>query len=436
MPEQRRTDPPKPLTVKRIERIKTPGRYRDGAVKGLILQWASRRSASWVLRYEKNGRERWLGLGSLADVPLQEARDRANKARKDLRDPDNPIDLIEARRQARTAKQILDTPTEEDSAKPATFEQMAERFYDSRKEKWSNEKAKAQFLSTLRAYVFPVIGSKAIAEITVKDVKKCLEPIWKTKHETANRVRGRIAAVWQFGHQEEVEATSNHRPAQWEKHSGINPAAWSALKSKLLSRDELKIAVKNHPALAYRELPEFFAALAQREGEGAKALMFTILTAARVGEVVGMKWAEVDLANATWTIPAERMKARKEHRVSLAPEAVALLRANRRGRKPTDFVFQGDRKHGLTTAAMPAVLRRMGRDDITCHGFRASYRTWCAEQTEYPREISERSLAHTIEDKSEQAYMRGDHLAKRRALAADWSAFCHSAMAQLVEAAE
>ena len=264
--------------------------------------------------------------------------------------------------------------------------------------------------ATLETYVYPVFGNVSVADIDAPMVLKVLKPIWSTKTETARRVRGRIEAVldWAKVH---------------EMRSGENPARWRGGLQHALPAKPQSSLVKHHPALPYGEIAEFMAALRAEEGTAARCLEFTILTAARTSETIGARWSEIDLKAATWTIPASRIKAAREHRVPLSPAALALLKAQAKIREG-DFVFAGRRRgRGLSNMAMAALLKRMKRKDITVHGFRSTFKNWCSEQTNYPNEVSEMALAHAVGDKVEAAYRRGDLLAKRADLMKDWATF-------------
>jgi integrase len=390
------------LTAKRVARaLKHPGRYHDG--HGLYLQVVGPNNASWLLRYERDGREHMLGLGPVHTVGLKEARERARAARLQLLDGLDPIAAKKADRVARALR----------AAKSITFKEAAEAFIAAKRDGWRNVKHAGQWDATLGAYVYPKIGELPVAEIDTGLVLKCIEPIWKDRTETASRVRGRIEAILDWATVRKYRQGDN--PARWRGH----------LQHVLVGKSKIA-KVEHHPALPYRDLPAFMAELRQRDGSGARALEFTVLTAARSGEAIGAQWGEIDLTTKLWTVPAVRMKAGKEHRVPLSDAAVALLQS-----LPTEegnnFVFIGTRPGaGLGEVSLNAVLKRMGRGDVTVHGFRSSFRDWAAEQTNYAREVAEMALAHAIPDAVEAAYRRGDLLQKRFALAEAWSRFCSS----------
>jgi integrase len=391
------------LTVKKVEREKRPGRYRDGEIRGLYLQIGPTGGKSWLLRFERDGRERWLGLGPLSVVDLRTARERARAARLLLLDGIDPID----NRKAEKAKWAAA------KAKLLTFREATEAYFDQHEGKWKNPKHRQQFRNTLRDYAFPVLASMSVAEIDTPAVLRAIEPHWRTKTETASRTRGRIEAVLDWC------TVRGYR-------SGDNPARWKGHLSEVLPARGQVAKPVHHAALPWREIPSFMAELRTREGVAARALEFTVLCAARTGEVIGAQWPEISFQDKTWLVPAGRMKGGREHRVALSEPAIALLRA-----LPTEpnssHVFLGPRPGtGLSNMAMTQVLKRMNRGDVTTHGFRSSFRDWCAEQTNYPREVVEMALAHAIGDKVEAAYRRGDLLRKRQQLAEAWSRFCTS----------
>ena len=342
-----------------------------------------------------------MGLGPLHTVSLQEARERARKARGQLLDG---IDPLEARKTEHTRRAL-------EAAKTITFEDAAVAYFNDHEKKWRNAKHRAQFLSTLQSYAFPTIGRLSVADIDTGLVLKCIEEIWKTKTETASRVRGRIEAVLDWA------TVRGYR-------TGDNPARWHGLISEVLPARGKAQKTVHHAALPFAELPAFMAALREREGGvGPRALEFTILTAARTGETLGARWTEIDIEQKTWKIPADRMKASREHRVPLSDRAIEILQSMPRETN-NPFVFIGSRRGGLSNMAMAAVLKRMKRTDITVHGFRSTFRDWAAERTNYQNQIVEMALAHVVGNKVEAAYRRGDLFNKRRRLMTDWARYC------------
>jgi integrase len=395
-----------PLTKKRVAKLTTkPGRYLDQ--HGLYLQVISPTNRSWLLRYERGGRERWLGLGPLHSIDLDDARARARKARQQLLDG---IDPIEARKAERAARAL-------EAARSLSFEDASRQYFAAHEAKWRNRKHAAQFLSTLRDYVFPQIGKLSIASIDTGLVLRCVEPIWAGKTVTADRVRRRIEAVLDWS------TVRGYRPA------GDNPARWRGHLDQVLPAREKIQKTRHHAAMPYGEIGTFVAALTAVPGVAARALQFTVLTASRSGEVIRATWNEIDLAAKTWVIPPDRMKSGREHRTPLSPAALDLLQAlPREDNNP--FVFIGPSAGGgLSEEALRAVLNRMGQD-VTVHGFRSSFRDWVGERTNFPREVAEAALAHVVGDNTERAYRRGDALEKRRRLMDAWATYCGSKPAE------
>jgi len=397
------------LTALKVEKAKQPGMYADGA--GLYLRVTDTGAKNWILRFMLDRRSRWMGLGPLLLYGLAEARARALDARRKRHEG---IDPIEARR-AERARQRLD------AAKVITFKQCAEAYIASHRAGWRNEKHKYQWSATLSTYAYPVIGALPVQSIDTALVLKVLEPIWTVKSETASRVRQRIENILDFA-----------KVRSWR--DGENAARWRGHLDKLLPARSRVREVTHHAALPYAELPGFLASLRTRQAIAARGLEFLILTAARTGEVIGARWNEIDLLNKTWTVPAGRMKAHREHRVPLSPRAFALLgqmQAAGQNHDTNAFVFPGPKPgKPLSNTAFLMLMRRMGRGDLTAHGFRATFKTWASERTSFQNEIVEASLAHTIGGKVEQAYRRGDLFEKRRRLTGAWAAFCTTAPAQ------
>lgn len=402
------------LTAQRVQRLKNavepePGMYADGA--GLYLRITPNGAKNWVLRYMLNRRPRWMGLGPLSLFGLADARARALDARRRRHDG---IDPIEARR-AERARQRLD------AAKAITFKQCAENYIASHRAGWHNEKHKYQWAATLNAYAFPIIGALSVQAVDTSLVLKVLEPIWTTKPETASRVRQRVENILDFA---KVRGFRD----------GENPARWRGHLDKLLPARSKVREVRHLAALSYAELPAFLASLRMREAVAASALEFLILTAARTGEVIGARWCEINLLDKIWTVPAARMKARREHRVPLSTRAVAILSEMQAARKNNDastFIFPGPKPgRPLSDMSLLMLLRRMELDDLTVHGFRATFKTWASERTSFHNETIEAALAHIVGDETEQAYQRSDLFEKRRRLMQQWTTFCISAPVQ------
>jgi integrase len=395
------------LTALKIEKELPAGMYGDGG--GLYLRVTDDGAKNWVFRFMLNGRARWMGMGPLHTVALAEARKRAGEHR--LRRHDG-IDPIEARRAERLKARL-------EAAKAITFQECAEGYIKAHRAGWRNDKHAAQWEATLATYAEPVIGKLSVQAIDTALVLKVLEPIWTTKPETAGRVRGRIEAVLDWAKVRDYRA-------------GENPARWRGHLDKLLAARGKVRKVEHHAALPYDELPGFLVALREQEGIAAMALEFTVLTAARTGETIFARWNEIDLLDKVWAVPADRMKAGKEHRVPLTARALAILEQMQKHRTADDgFVFPGDKPgKPLSNMALLMLLRRMNRDDLTTHGFRATFKTWASERTGFLNEIVEAALAHVVGSKVEQAYRRGDMFEKRRRLMQQWATFCTTAPAQ------
>ena len=398
----------KPLTVSKATK---PGVYGDGA--GLYLQVGPTGGKSWLFRYMLKGKAREMGLGAVHTITLTEARARATECRKLLMAGHDPI---EVRNSATVAKQLQE-------ATALTFKQCAEEYIKTHKEGWKNAKHITQWENTLRDYVYPTIGDLPVDDVDTDLILKCLSPIWKEKTETATRVRGRIESILDWA------TAKKHR-------KGDNPARWQGLLENLLPKPNKLANVKHHPALPYQQASMFMTALRAREGVAARAVEFSILTAARSGEVRGAVWTEIDLDAALWTIPAERMKMEKEHRVPLSTAALALLKDMPR---MGQLVFPGTKKDAvLSDMSLTAVLRRMNEGGesklwvdekgfgITVHGFRSTFRDWAAEISAYLPEVAEMALAHAVGDKVEAAYRRGDLFPKRREMMEDWARYCNT----------
>ena len=386
------------MLTDRTVRTAGPGRYGDGTVKGLMLVVRPNGSRAWVLRYQRGGRRRDMGLGPYPEIGLADAREKALDARRLVkRDGKDPI-------------------AERGRAKIKTFKEVAEALIESKRPGWRNAKHAAQWKSTLETYAYPKLSSLNVQAVDTDAVLSVLRPIWTTKTETASRVRQRIEAVLDY-------ATAIRA------RTGENPARWKGHLDHLLAKPSKVRVVKHHAALDWREAPTFMAKLAKRAGIDAQALAFTILTAARSGEVRGMKWGELDLEDAVWTVPGSRIKAGREHRVPLQPAAIALL--GEPG-DPDELVFPSPIKPGkpLFDATLAAVLKRM---DATVHGFRSTFRDWAGETTSHPREVIEAALAHKLRDKAEAAYARGDLFQKRRKLMQDWADYLASPPAAVLE---
>jgi integrase len=422
------------LSVQEVRKARKPGDLTDG--DGLLLRVSVREFAdattgakreavrkSWVLRVKvKGGRRVEMGLGSAEAVGLADVRELARTYRALARKGVDPVKHREAERASAVAT----------AAKAVTFEHCAEAYLAAHEGSFRNAKHRQQWRNTL-ASAYVRLGALPVATVDVAAVMRVLEPIWRTKTETASRLRGRIEAVLAWA------TVMGYR-------EGANPAVWRNNLDKLLPARSKIAPVEHHSALPYAQLPAFMSALSAMGGTGAKALAFGILTAARSGEVRGMTWDEVDLAAQVWTVPAARMKAKREHRVPLSDTALAILQdVMPASVEPaaSALVFPGSHKPGsklraarppMSDMTLTAVLKRMAKAKppsapagLTAHGFRSTFRDWCGEQTSFPREVAEAALAHVVADKVEAAYARGDLFAKRAKLMAAWASYCGSA---------
>ena len=382
-----------------VQRLTKPGMHTVGGVTGLYLQVLPSGARSWVLRVTVAGKRRDMGLGGFPDVTLAQAREKAREARATIEKGIDPIAQRVAARSALAASR----------GAAVTFEEAARQFITAKSAEWSNAKHGQQWTNTLEAYAFPVVGKLACADVALPHVLKILEPIWATKTETASRLRGRIESVLDWA------TVRGFR-------KGENPARWKGHLDKILPAPGKVAKVEHHEAVTLNDLGAFVRDLRQRDGIAARALEFLILTAARSGEVRGATWAEIDMAGRVWTVPPERMKAGKEHRVPLSDTALRLLESLPRI-AGNDLVFPSPRGLVLSDMTLTAVMRRMKREEVP-HGFRSTFRDWAAERTNYPREVAEMALAHTIGDKVEAAYRRGDLFEKRARMMGEWAKFC------------
>jgi integrase len=397
------------LSAVAITKAKGPAVLHDGG--GLYLRVSPTGSKAWVFRFQLDGKRRDMGLGPYPDISLAEARRRATERRNQRRDGIDPLDAKAAQQQAQRLA----------AAKGRTFRECAAEFIDKNRAGWSNAKHRQQWENTLATYVYPLLGELLVTAIDTGLVVQVLDPIWTEKPETASRVRGRIEAV--------LDAATVRGFRQ-----GPNPAQWKGNLAHILPARARVRKVAHHAALPFDQMPAFLAALRQRPGMAARALEFAALTAARTGEVLGACWGEIDMTAKVWTVPAERMKASREHRVSLSDAALAVLEKIKPlalmadgNPDPGAPVFPGPRRAlPMSNMVLLMLLRRMGRHDLTAHGFRSTFSDWTAERTAYPREVVEMALAHTVANKVEAAYRRGDLFEKRRRLMADWARFCEA----------
>lgn len=389
----------KELGVLAVKSITRRGANFVGGVPGLILMVHGSGKRSWALRYKIGGVRRDMGLGSFEDVSLANARDAARAARAKIESGTDPIQDRKAVRSALVAE----------IATALTFSECATKYIHAHESGWKSQKHCAQWISTLETYANPVIGRMLVRDVGRSHVMSVLEPIWHTKTETAKRLRGRIESVLDW-------ATVR------EYRTGPNPARWKGHLDNLLVQPGKIAKTSHHRALPYAEMPAFMVELRKQAGIGAKALEFAILTAARSGEVRGATWDEFDLAERVWTVPGLRMKSSRIHRVPLSDAAMAIL-ISQQAVRINEYVFPSPRDGILSDMTLSAVLRRMKVAAVP-HGFRSCIRDWTAEETDYPRDVAEMALAHTIPDKVEAAYRRGDLFEKRRKMMQDWADFC------------
>lgn len=386
-----------PLAVKNAK----PGRHADGGGLHLLVKESGARS--WVYRFMLSGKSRDIGLGAAGPdgISLSQARDARDALRLKVKAGIDPLE--ECQREAAEALAAAQAA----QVAGMTFKAVAETYIGANEGSWRNDKHRQQWKNTLATYVYPVIGELPVAEVGTAHVLQILEPIWKAKAETASRVRGRMETIL------DAAKARGYR-------EGENPARWRGHIAQILPARS-RLTRGHHKAMPYEAIPVFVGALHKRGAVAALALEFTILTAARTGEVIGAKWDEVDLEKAIWTIPASRMKAGKEHRVPLSPRAVEILKSTLGLRK--EWLFPATKGEKMSGMAMTMLLRRM-KFDVTVHGFRSGFRDWSAECTGYAHEVAEMALAHTIESNVERAYRRGDLFDKRRRLMADWATYC------------
>jgi len=390
-----------------VKRLTTPGLYAVGGVAGLHLQVTKSGARSWILRATIGGKRRDLGLGGYPDVTLALAREKARDTREKIAQGIDPVAERQRLRSAALAERLRDM----------TFEKAAEAVVAKKQAEARNPKHGKQWASTLETYAYPVLGLMSVADIELAHVKQVLEPIWQTKTETATRVRQRIEAVLSWA------SVHGHR-------SGENPARWKGNLDAVLPAPTKVSKVEHHRAMPMDKMHDFMLALEKRKGIAPRCLAFVILTAVRSGEARAATWDEIDLAEKVWTIPGDRMKAGREHRVPLSAPAVELLETLPRF-PGCNLIFPNTQGRKLSDATLAAVLKRMKlHETATVHGFRSTFRDWAAERTSTPHHVAEMALAHTIKNHAEAAYRRGDLLAKRAKLMQQWADFLATAPAK------
>jgi integrase len=380
-------------SAKDLAKLTKPGRYAIGF--GAYLQISQSLTRSWVLRYRSGPRAVHMGLGPCSEVTQQEALDSALDARRMIRAGKDPLEEKRAAKRQRLLEHVH----------TKSFKECALAYIAAHESGWRGNHSRQQWSTSLAKYAYPKIGNLSVADIDLACVLSVLEPIWTVVPETARRVRNRIELV--------LDWASARRLRR-----GDNPARWKGLLESLLPEQRKANSVQHLAAMKYTEVGAFMRDLRAQDGLGARALEFTILCAARPGEAIGARWSEID--GEVWTIPPERMKSHREHRVPLSRRAIELLVALPR---MDDYVFPAARKEPHPRTLL-RVLERMGRDDVTTHGFRAAFRTWASERTAFPNDVIELALAHTVGNAVERAYRRGDLFEQRRRLMQDWSNYC------------
>lgn len=392
----------KELSALEVSRLNKPGNHAVGGVTGLYLYVNEAEGRSWVLRILVGSKRRHVGLGGYPTVTLAQAKEKAREVREQVL---KGIDPVEERRAVARQLKVR-------QASRRTFEDVAKAFIAYQEKSWKNTKHRKQWSSTLEAYAYPIIGQMPVDAVTEQNVIAVLEPIWTLKTETASRLRGRIESILDWAR------VRGHR-------EGDNPARWKGHLDKVFPAQSLVRKVQHFQALPVNAVSSFYRKLEGIQGASAIALRFLILTAARSGEVRGAEWVEVDFAQAVWTIPASRMKAKRQHRVPLSNGALAVLQEARDRGMSTEsgLVFGNSQGRALSDMSLTAVMRRMGVEAVP-HGFRSTFRDWVGEHTQYPSDLAEMALAHVLPNKTEAAYRRGDALEKRRAMMDAWALHC------------
>lgn len=382
------------LDFKTVQNLKSAGRYTDALVKGLQLWVKPNNRKYWIFRFSHHKRSHDLSLGVFPALSIAQARIEAQKVRDQLEMDINPA--------------LVRKPEKLPKQDKVLFKEFALDCLEKKKPEWSNQKHAAQWLYTLEEFAFPVIGKKELDEIDTDDILAILEPIWSTKTETASRLRGRL---------EWILASATTRKLR----NGVNPALWRGHLQTILSAPSKLAQVKHHKAMDFRDLPSFIKTLRDQDNIAALALEFLILNASRTGEVIGGLRSEVK--DGLWVIPANRMKAKREHRVPLCNRSVEILGVAKAMDENSTYLFSRNGKP-LSNMAMPMMLRRL-KQEVTVHGFRSTFRDWVSELTDHSPEVAEMALAHTIRNQVEAAYRRGDLLERRRTLMNDWEKYCN-----------
>jgi len=381
------------LDTQTIKNLKKPGRYTDALAMGLHLWVKDSKKKYWIYRYTIGGKQKNISLGPYPDVGLADARIKAIEAKKKV------LHGIDPKPQKETKADL--------EMHELTFSEFAKQFIETKSSEWTNTKHQLQWEYTIEEYANPVIGNLKLDQITTEDILKILSPIWAKKTETATRLRGRIELI--------LAAATTRR-----LRSGLNPAQWKGHLETVLAKPNKIKKVKHHAALPFDEIPEFMEQLREMGTMAALALEFCILNASRTSEVIGGKRNEV--SESVWIIPGERMKAKREHRVPLSERSIQILKISELLDSDSEYLFSRKTKP-LSNMAMTMVIRRL-KKKVTVHGFRSTFRDWVSERTDHSSEVAEMSLAHTISNKVEAAYRRGDLIDKRRSLLTDWENYC------------
>jgi len=383
----------KTLTAAAVAKLREPGRYPVGGVDGLMLRVTPSGTRLWVCRVVAFGKRRDFGLGRYDEVSLSQARDAARALRLSISQGIDPT---------------LPPPKSTSLPKPHSFKEAADAFISGKQHEWKNPKHRQQWVNTVETYAHPILGERDVASIALSEVLEVLQPIWISKTETASRLRGRIETILDYA------AVQGWR-------SGDNPARWKGLLDKVLPSAKKLKNTRHHPAMPLSQTPIFIKHLQDMKGISAFALQFLILTAARTSEVLAARWNEINMESALWTIPAERMKAERQHFIPLSEQVIQLLSKLPRSDN-SDWIFPSPRKKGeiLSNNALRKIMQEYGVHYVP-HGFRSTFRDWAGDETEYPRELAEAALAHVIEDETEAAYRRGTAIKRRRPLMQDWA---------------
>ena len=407
------------LTAKQVEVLTYPGRHSVG--DGLYLEVDRHENRRWIFRYQLDNKRRNKGLGAYDSKinGLGSARKKATALKALIAQGIDPID--DERTRKAKLKQTEQLEHRKSQLAKMTFEICARQWFEGKNQEWRNDKHRQQVINTLRDYVFPVFGDRPVANVELSDVRRCLDPIWHDKTETASRVRQRMEQVFSYAIANGYRTTAN--PAVWR---GLLSAIYTNPATQIKRKHEEAGTDKHLAALPYSELPRFMFELQQKHGIAAVALKLTILTASRTHPVRMAKWSEIDFERRLWTVPSTNMKAKKEFRVALSDEALALLQGIPR---LSDFIFPGRKGKPMSESTMLAVLKRMGyHKQVTVHGFRSTFRDYIGEETNYPERLAEHALAHVLKDATEAAYARGDKLNKRFEMMNDWARYACSAL--------